>query len=123
MNRRKQAAEFTSSAILLFDASPVYACFSGYYAPAFLDLSDTTIAAGVITMVVAVVLALTRRGFGTAIAMLFAFLALSYYGHWMYGGDCGAQIVQLNRYALVLASIWFGAEAWMLLHRRSKYSI
>ena len=108
-------------AFLFLGARPAQACFADYYAPRFLDLTDATIAVGVVTTVVSLILALKRRAFVFAVAMLFAYFALSYYGHWAYNGDCGAQIVQLNRYALVVASLWFGTEALLLIYQNKAF--
>lgn len=99
-------------------APHAYACFSGYYAPAFLDVTDPTIGAGVVTIIVATLLSALRRSFGTLFVMPLLFLGIAYFGHWNYSGDCGAQIVRLNVYALLFAAVWFGFEAWKLVKRR-----
>jgi len=106
------------ASVLLY-AVPAYACFADYYAPAFLDITDPTIGAGVIAIVVATVLAALRRNVGGLICIPILFLGTSYFGHWNYSGDCGQQIVQLNRVALVIAAVWFGFEALRSFRRGS----
>ena len=98
--------------------SSAYACFGGYYAPAFLDVTDPTIGAGVVTIVVAMILAALRRSFRILFVMPLLFLGIAYFGHWTYSGDCGAMIVRLNVYALLFAAVWFGFEAWKLVKQR-----
>lgn len=100
---------------LMHFGSPVYACFGGYSAPAFLDVTDPTIGAGIVTIIVAMILAALRRSFGALFVMPLLFLGIAYFGHWTYSGDCGAMIVRLNMYALLFAAVWFGFEALKLV--------
>lgn len=115
----KATTQLASLATLVAPAQ-AHACVAGYFAPAFLDVTDPVIGSGVVLLLAALVLNLTRkRSFG-ALAVPVIFLVISYYGHWNYAGDCGYEIVFLNRIATILASAWFVYKfAVFYRHRRT----
>ena len=144
------------------------ACFSGYFAPSFLDITNTVIGLGVVLLIASFALTirnkftykaamvplvflliayfaehslyLTNAYLRIGIILLLAsyiflavkevslsagvipmiYLAISYYGHLTYVGDCGENIVYLNKVATLVAASWFVYEVSMLYRHRSK---
>jgi hypothetical protein len=83
-----------------------WACFSGYYAPAFGDVTDLVIGSGMVVLVCALILGIKRKAKILNVIAPGIYLFLSYYGHWIYSGDCGSQIVFLNKLALGVVILW-----------------
>ena len=73
--------------------APAHACSYGYFAPAFLDVTDPVIGSGVVLFLVALTFKFLRKFSFNAFIVPVIFLAISYYGHWNYVGDCGYEIV------------------------------
>lgn len=101
-------------------AGPAHACSAGYFAPAFLDVTDPAIGSGVALLLVALILNFARKPTFSALAIPAMFLFISYYGHWSYVGDCGYEIVFLNRVATILAAGWFVYESVKYYRYRTK---
>ncbi len=97
-----------------------HACFSGYFAPSFLDVTNPVIGSGVVFLMGALILNVLRKRTYVALAMPVLYLAISYYGHWSYAGDCGYQIVALNRVATIISFAWLIHEVTMFYrwHRK-----
>ncbi len=98
--------------LLLFPAH-AFACAAGYFAPTYLDVTDPVIGTGFFLLLIATIINFKRKLNLNAIVMPMVFLAVSYYGHWNYVGDCGYEIVFLNRIAAIVALTWLVYELAM----------
>jgi len=102
--------KYLLSFFLLIIANPVSACFSGYYAPEFLEVTNPIIGTSIIVTMFSIFIAVKKKAFIRAILAIFIYLLISYYGHFMYVGDCGNQIVSLNKVALFFVVLWLSIE-------------
>ena len=89
------------------------ACFSGYFAPAFLDVTNPVIGVGIACLLIAVVVSYKRKISYMLVVLPITYIGISYYGHLNYSGDCGYEIVFLNKIAAVVAGIWLIYEITM----------
>jgi len=93
--------------------TPTHACFSGYFAPEFLGITDPIIGVGVAVLLVSTTLSFMRNRGVMTILIPIIFLLVSYFGHFNYSGDCGSEIVLMNKVAMFLAILWFLFEFGM----------
>ena len=86
------------------------ACFSGYYAPEFMEVTNPIIGVSIIFVIISTSVAIKQKAFIRATSATLIYLLFSYYGHYMYSGDCGAQIVFFNKVALAFVVLWLSIE-------------
>jgi len=100
-------------------SNSAYACFAGYFAPSFMELTDPVIGVGVAVILVSAVLSYARKLGIVLFAIPTIYFLVSYFGHFNYGGDCGTEIVLMNKVALSIAVLWFFYELGMYYVFRS----
>jgi hypothetical protein len=101
-------------------SNSAYACFGGYFAPGFLELTDPIIGVGVSVIFVAVALNYKRKLGILTFTIPIVFLLVSYFGHFNYSGDCGREIVLMNKIAMFISILWLLYELGMYYGYRSK---
>ena len=79
-----------------------------------MDITSPVIGTGVLVALIAFFIALKQKAYIRAAIVTAIFLLVSYFGHHRYNGDCGQQIVFLNKTALVLVALWLALEISLL---------
>ncbi len=104
----------------LVTTNTTFACFQGYFAPDFLDLTDPIIGSGVLFIIISITINYIRKINALAFLIPTIYLSVSYIGHWTYSGDCGSDIILLNKLAMLIAGIWLLYELRMYYVLRSR---
>ena len=94
----------------LIITNPAYACFDGYYAPDFMEITNPIIGASALVGIISFIYTIKRKSYIRAVLLFAIYLFISYFGHHLYSGDCGAEIVFLNKVALAFVILWLSTE-------------